>query len=80
MAAVGPRRTEASRAVNPGPGSHDLGAETSDAVERSMAHSNHCFLTCIQISQEAGKVFWYSHVLRSFPQFVVIRTVKCLCS
>ena len=36
MAAVGPRRTEASRAVNPGPGSQDLGAETSDAVERAL--------------------------------------------
>ena len=35
MAAVGPRRTEASRAVNPGPGLHDLGAETSDAAERA---------------------------------------------
>ena len=23
---------------------------------------NCCFLTCIQISQEAGKVVWYSHL------------------
>ena len=29
----------------------------------------------MQISQEAGKVVWYSHLL-SFPQFVVIHTVK----
>ena len=36
---------------------------------------NCCFLTCIQISQEAGKVLWYSH-LKNFPQFVVIHTVK----
>ena len=32
-------------------------------------------MTCIQISQEAGKVVWYSHLL-NFPQFVVIHTVK----
>ena len=35
-----------------------------------------CFLTCIQISQEAGKVVWYSHLLKNFPQFAVIHTVK----
>src|SRR5574337_750172 len=34
------------------------------------------FLTCIQISQEAGKVVWYSHLFKNFPQFVVIHTVK----
>ena len=33
------------------------------------------FLTCIQVSQEAGKLVWYSHLL-NFPQFVVIHTVK----
>ena len=38
--------------------------------------SNYCFLTCIQVSQEAGKVFWYSHLFKNFPQFVVIHTVK----
>ena len=42
----------------------------------SMSSSNYCFLACIQISQEAGKVFWYSHLLKNFPQFVVIHTVK----
>ena len=41
-----------------------------------MSSSNCCFLTCIQISQEAGKVVWYSHLLKSFPQFVAIHTVK----
>ena len=41
----------------------------------SMSGSNCCFLTCIQISQEAGNVVWYSH-LRNFPQFVVIHTVN----
>ena len=29
--------------------------------------SNCCFLTCIQISQEAGQVVWYSHLLKNFP-------------
>ena len=33
-------------------------------------------LTCIQISQEASQVVWYSHLLKNFPQFVVIHTVK----
>ena len=42
----------------------------------SMSGSNCCFLTCIQISQEAGQVVWYSHLLKNFPQFVVIHTVK----
>ena len=41
-----------------------------------MSSSNCCFLTCIQISLEAGKVVWYSHLLKNFPQFVVIHTVK----
>ena len=41
-----------------------------------MSSSKCCFLTCIQISQEAGKVVWYSHLLKNFPQFVVIHTVK----
>ena len=41
-----------------------------------MSSSNCCFLNCIQISQEAGKVVWYSHLFKKFPQFVVIRTVK----
>ena len=41
-----------------------------------MSSSNSCFPTCIQISQEAGQVIWYSHILKNFPQFVVIHTVK----
>ena len=41
-----------------------------------MSSSNCYFLTCIQICQEAGKVVWYSHLLKYFPQFVVIHTVK----
>ena len=42
----------------------------------SMSSSNCCFLTCIQVSQEAVKVIWYSHFFKNFPQFVVIHTVK----
>ena len=46
---------------------------------------NHCivpclvltsFFTCIQVAQETGKAVWYSHVLKNFPQFVVIHMVK----
>ena len=36
-------------------------------------HPNCCFLICMQISQEADKVVWYSHLLKNFPQFVVIQ-------
>ena len=42
----------------------------------SMSSSNCCFLTCIQVSQEAGQVVWYSHLLKKFPQFIVIHTVE----
>ena len=42
----------------------------------SLSTSNCCFLTCIQISQEAGQVVWYSHLLKNFPQCVVIHRVK----
>ena len=41
-----------------------------------MSSSNCCFLTWIQISQEADQVIWYSHILKNFPQFVMIHTVK----
>jgi len=41
-----------------------------------MSGSNCCFLTCIQISQEASKVVWYSHLFKNLPQFAVIRTAK----
>ena len=41
-----------------------------------MSSSNCGFLTCIQISQEAGQVVWYSHLFQNFPQFIVIHTVK----
>ena len=41
-----------------------------------MSSSNCCFLTCTQISQGAGQVFWYAHLFQNFPQFIVIHTVK----
>ena len=41
-----------------------------------MAGSKCCFLTCIQISQEAGQVVWYSHLFQNCPEFIVIHTVK----
>ena len=41
-----------------------------------LSGSDCCFLTCIQISQDAGQVIWYSHLLKNFPQCVVIYTVK----
>ena len=47
-----------------------------EPVYCSMSGSNCCFLTCIQISQEAGQAVWYSHVFQNFPQFVVIHTIK----
>ena len=33
----------------------------------SMSSSNSCFLRCIQVSQEAGQVIWYVHLLQNFP-------------
>ena len=42
----------------------------------SMSSSNCCFLTCIQISQEADQLVWYFHVFQNFPQLIVIHTVK----
>ena len=47
---------------------------------------NQCIVPClvltvvldplIYVSQETGKVVWYSHHFKNFPQFVVIHTVK----
>ena len=48
-----------------------------ESVCCSMSSSNCCFLSCILVSQEAGKVVWNSHILKNFPQFVVTHTVKC---
>ena len=37
---------------------------------------NCCFLACMQVSQETGKVIWYSHLFKKFPRFAMIHTVK----
>ena len=47
-----------------------------EPVHCSMSGSNCCFLTYIQVLQEAGKVVWYSHLFKNFLQFVVIYIVK----
>ena len=52
------------------PGSK-LGKEYIKAVYCHLA-----YLTYMQISQEAGQVVRYSHLLKNFPQFVVIHTVQ----
>ena len=41
-----------------------------------MSSSNSYFLTCKQVSQEAGQVVWYSHLFQNFPLFIVIHIVK----
>ena len=41
-----------------------------------MSSYNCLFLPCLQVSQEASQVVWYSHHLKNFPQFFVIHTVK----
>ena len=42
----------------------------------SMFNSYCCFLTCIQVSQEADQVVWYSNLFKNFLQLIVIHTVK----
>ena len=49
-----------------------------DTISFSIQDSNCCFLNCIQVSQETGKMVWYSHFFKSFPQFVMIHIVKYL--
>ena len=38
-----------------------------EPVHFFMSGFNCCFLTCIQISQEADQVVWYFHLLKNFP-------------
>ena len=47
-----------------------------EPVHCSISGSNCSFLTCKQVSQEAGKLVWYFYLFKNFPQFVVIHTVK----
>ena len=42
----------------------------------SMSSSNCCFLTCIQVSQEASQVVWDSLLFQNCSQFIVIHTVE----
>ena len=45
-----------------------------------MSGSNCSFLTCIQISQEAGQVVWYSHLLKNFPVCCDPHSQRLWCS
>ena len=47
-----------------------------EPVHCSMSGDNCCFLTCLQVSQEAGQVVWYFHLFQNSPQFMVIHIVK----
>ena len=42
----------------------------------SISSPNCCFLTCIQVSQEAEQVVWYCHLFQNFLQVIVIHIVK----
>ena len=35
-----------------------------------------CLLRNLYAGQEAGQVVWYSHLLKNFPEFIVVHTVK----
>jgi len=47
-----------------------------ESVSCSKSGCNCCFLSCVQVSQETGKVVWCFHLFKNFPQFPVIHTVK----
>ena len=47
-----------------------------EPVHCPMSSFNCCFLFCIQVSQGTGKIIWYSHLFKNFPQLAVIHTVK----
>ena len=38
-----------------------------EPVHCSVSGSNCCFLSCLQVSQETGKMVWYSHLLKNLP-------------
>ena len=46
----------------------------------SMSGSNSCFLTWIQISQEAGKMIWYSCLFKNFPVCCVPHSQRLWCN
>ena len=37
-----------------------------EPIHCSMSSFNCCFFTCIQVSQEKGKVVWYSYLFKNF--------------
>ena len=41
-----------------------------EPVHCSMSGSDCCFLTCLDVSQEAFEIFWYSHLFKNFPYLV----------
>ena len=47
-----------------------------EPVHYSMSVSNCCILTYIQVYWEAGKVVWYSHIFKNFPEFVVVHSQR----
>ena len=55
---------------------HQLWTTKFPSIKGPQHGSNCCFLICIHISQEAGKMVWYSHLLKNFPQFLMIHSVK----
>ena len=57
-------------------GHFDILLSQMESVCCSMSRSNCCCLICIQISQEAEKMVWCSHLFKNFPKFLVIHTVK----
>ena len=46
----------------------------------SISSSIHCFLTCIQISQDAGQIVWYFHLFQNFPQLILILNINLFSS
>ena len=47
-----------------------------EPVSCSMSGSNCCLLVHKQVSQETGKMVWYSYLFKNFAWFIVIHTVK----
>ena len=47
-----------------------------EPVYCSISSTNCCFLMCIQVSQEASEMVWYSHLLKNFAQFILIHRVN----
>ena len=57
----------------------DMEQQTGSKLGEEYVKAVHCeaaYLTYIQVSQEASKVVWYSHLFNNFPQLAVIHTVK----